>query len=499
MERELAIPIVSKKWNLAAWLRRLFLVEKLRNPLGIVLMFLASTGIAFVVAQLGYKLGAVAVFGIYGIPVVYCIVAYPVFGILIYFTCGYFIMWLLKLGVDFPLGTLMDGMEVLFVLSLFIHQKKQKDWSMFMSGISFMVLLWIIYNCVEYINPVAASQEAWMYTIRTIAIVAFNYFIFVYYANTKFIIKLIFKLWILLALFAAIYAFKQEHLGFFDFEEQYLHSDPGIELLLFIGGVWRKFSIFSDPVAFAYNMVTVSFLCIGLYSGLKSTFKKIVIALFIAFFLLVMLYSGTRGAFVLVPATLALLAVLKFSKKVLLMMIVVVGLGAVVILMPTSNQTLYRFQTAFKPSDDASFNLRKINQKRIQPYIQSHPLGGGLGSTGEWGKRFSPHTYLSNFPPDSGYVRVAVEQGWIGLFLFCCLMATIMVTGVNNYYTIVDPELKSFCLIGVLIVFTLNFGNYPQEALVQFPSNIIFYLGTALITIAKRMDNQQNQLQDAGQ
>jgi hypothetical protein len=499
MDREFTIPVAPKKSTFTAMLRRLFLVEKLNNPFGITLLFLLSTALAFVVTTLGYKLGAVTIIGLFALPIVFAIVAYPVFGILVYFTFGYFIMWFLKLGVDFPLGTLMDGMEALFILSLFIHQKKRKDWSMFSGPISFMALLWIAYNCLEYINPVAASREAWMYTIRTVAIVMFNYFVFTYYLTSKKNIKHIFKLWICLALFAAAYAFKQEHIGFFDFEEQYLHSDPGIELLLFIGGVWRKFSIFSDPVAFAYNMVTVSFMCIGLYSGVKARWKKMLLAFFIVFFLLVMLYSGTRGAYVLVPAGLVLLAILKFNRKVMIIMIAAAVLGTGLVLMPTSNQTIYRFQTAFKPSEDASFNLRKMNQKRIQPYILSHPMGGGLGSTGEWGKRFSPGTYLSNFPPDSGYVRVAVEQGWIGLFIFCSLMATIMVSGVNNYFKIQDPELKSFCLIGLLIVFALNFGNYPQEALVQFPSNIIFYLGTALITISRRLDTQQNQQQHAGQ
>ena len=171
---------------------------------------------------------------------------------------------------------------------------------------------------------------------------------------------------------------------------------------------------------------------------------------------------------------------------------------AVVICVPTSNQTINRFQSAFRPSDDASFNLRKMNQKRIQPYMQKHPLGGGLGSVGEWGDRFAPHSYLSSFAPDSGYVRVAVELGWIGLGLFCMLMFTILKTGINNYYKIKDPELKSYCLAVTLVVFALNFGNYPQEALVQYPSNVYFYLVVALMTVTLRIDKQQNETGNAG-
>ena len=178
-----------------------------------------------------------------------------------------------------------------------------------------------------------------------------------------------------------------------------------------------------------------------------------------------MLFSGTRGAYVLPPAAMALYAILKFNRKVMLGAIVGALGFLTLIFIPTSNPTIYRFQTAFKPSEDASFNVRKFNQKRIQPFIQSHPLGGGLGATGMWGKRFAPNSFLANFPPDSGYVRVAVETGWIGLLIFCTLMFIILRVGINNYYSIHDPTLKSICLAMILVIFAYHIGNYPQEAI----------------------------------
>jgi putative inorganic carbon (HCO3(-)) transporter len=41
-----------------------------------------------------------------------------------------------------------------------------------------------------------------------------------------------------------------------------------------------------------------------------------------------------------------------------------------------------------------------------------------------------------------------------------------------------------------LMVFALNIGNYPQEAFVQSPTNIFFYLIAALINITYRLDKQ---------
>lgn len=489
--QELVIPIAPKKETLRDTVRRLFLVEKLKNPLGYGLLFLVSLLMAVAVAVGGMKGGILVLVGLIAMPVVYGIVAYPRFGIFIYLSLAYIIMWLFKLGVNFPLGTVMDGMEGLFILSLFIQQKRNKDWTQFKGQVSTMILIWIGYNFFEIANPSAESRLAWVYTVRTVAVVMFMYFIFLYYINSVNYIKIIFKLWISLAMFAALYGLKQEYIGFFSFEDSYLHSDPGIELLLFIGGVWRKFSIFSDPVAFSYNMVTASLLCIGIMTGPISRTKWMLLLGCVLTFILSMLSSGTRGAYVLLPAGLLLLCVLKYNKKVLIAMLIGAALAVGLIFMPTSNNTLYRFQSAFKPNDDPSFVLRKMNQKRIQPYILSHPMGGGLGATGEWGKRFAPYSYLANFPPDSGYVRVAVELGWIGLFLFCLLVFTILKTGINNYYLIKDPRLRSYCLAALLVVFALNVGNYPQEAIVQYPSNVIFYLVTALITVTYRLDQQQ--------
>ena len=189
-----------------------------------------------------------------------------------------------------------------------------------------------------------------------------------------------------------------------------------------------------------------------------------------------------------------LLALLKYSRKVLLLLAVMGVMVVGLIYVPTSNGTLNRFQSAFRPGDDPSYNVRSMNQHRIKPYIRAHPLGGGLGATETFGMKFAPNSYLAHFAPDSGYVRVAVELGWIGLLIFCTFMFTVLRTGINNYYRIRDPELKTFCLSAVLVVFALNVGNIPQEAIVQYPSNVLFYLCIALLTVTKRLDDEQTAL-----
>ena len=250
--------------------------------------------------------------------------------------------------------------------------------------------------------------------------------------------------------------------------------------------------MFSDPVTFAYNMATASLLCMALITGPLKTYKKMILGFLAVFFLYVMLFSGTRGAFPLVPAAFMLYAILKFNRQILVFTVGALFFIVFLIFLPTSNQNILRFQTAFRPSNDASYKVREMNQARIKPYIYTHPIGGGLGATGEWGIKFAPNSFLAHFPPDSGYVRTTVELGWIGLFIFSYMIFTILKTGVNSYYDIRDPELKSYSLGMILMVFTWNIGNFPQQALVQYPSNVLFFLAVALMGVIYRIDQQQN-------
>lgn len=475
------------------------LVERIRHTLGlgssvellgVIILLVSALTIGVLSAYQGIYV-SIIVIGLWALPVVYSIIAYPKFGIAVLLIMSFMLFMIIRLGINFPWGTMLDGLQALLILGFFAKQKSSPNWEVVRGPIATWVTVWVVYNLIEVANPTAESRMAWLYTVRTTASVTLMYFVFMLHIRSVSYIRFIFKLWLLLAFLGASYGFKQEFIGFSDSELAYLYSDPLIADLLFIGGRWRKYAIFSDPVSFSYNMVVASMLCVGLLSAVKQIWKKITLLFLIVFFLFAMLFSGTRGAYVLVPAGLAMYTVLNLKRNIIIIASLLGVLFIGLIFVPTSNPTLYRFQTAFQPSNDDSFNVRAVNQKRIQPFIQTHPLGGGLGATGVWGQRFSPHSFLANFPPDSGYVRIAVEMGWLGLLLFCIMMFVVLKTGITNYFKIKNQELRAYCLGMILVVFALNVGNYPQEAMVQFPNNILFYLAVALINVTYKLDQEE--------
>jgi putative inorganic carbon (HCO3(-)) transporter len=356
------------------WLRKKIVIEKLNNVLGFLILTISGVAIALYTSFAGFNMAVILLVMLVAIPSVYITIVYPQFGILVILAYSYFLFAVIRLGINFPSGTLLDGIEGLLILGMFIRQKRKKDWSMVKGPVSIMIVVWIVYNIYQALNPVAESQMAWLYTIRSVAFVMLLYFVFLVQIRTIKYIRTLLKVWLFLSLLVALYGFKQQFIGFSASENEFLLSDPAIADLLFIDGQWRKFSFLSDPVVFSYTMVISSILCICLISLVKQVWKKIILILLTILFIGGMLFSGTRGAYVLIPAAMFFYGVLNFNRKVLAF-IAVGGMGVLFfILVPTSNPTIYRFQTAFKPSNDASFNLRRINQLKIRPYILTHPF-----------------------------------------------------------------------------------------------------------------------------
>ncbi|MDB5008418.1 MAG: hypothetical protein JWP45_2811 [Mucilaginibacter sp.] len=472
------------------------LAKKISAPVIILLLVLASLSASYIIAREGYEFGLIILCVIIGLPAAWATIVYPKFGIITLIIASFFINYVSRfLPEEMPIGLVMDALTYLLIIGFFVKQKQENNWSYFDNPISYFILVWLGYNLLEIINPSSPSIWEWVYTVRTVGFLMLMYFVFVFHIRTKKFIKLLLKLWLILEFLGGLSGLQQEHFGLLPFEHDWLFRDPLRYKLLFIGGHLRKWGLFSDPVVYAYNMVAAALLCIALMLSNIKTNKKIILGFLTIFFFTVMLYSGTRASYVIIPAAMVMLTILNFNKKILTVVIIGSVILGFFIVVPTSNPTLARFQSAFKPSKDASFNERAKNQELIKPFILSHPIGGGLGAVGVWGQRFAPNSYLAHFPPDSGYVRVAVEMGWIGLIIYCIFNFVILYKGINYYYLIKDPELKSYCLAMILIIFAFDVGNFPQQALVQYPSNILFYLAMAILNVAMRLDLEQRKLQ----
>ena len=481
---------LSKKSFLTS-LKDKFIEEKMNNVLGFILLILCSGLIAAAVSFGGIKVGGVLGALLIGSPLIIASMFNLKFGISFTLVLSFIFLGVKRVLDDIPLGILMDVMILVMLFGLFIRQIGEKDWSFAKNPITKIVLVWIVYNFLEVANPWAESRLAWLYTIRNLIGFSIMYFLLMYSINSKKYIFWLIKLWIFMMTLAMLYGYYQEFFGLQQFELNWIMETPGRYALLYQAGRFRMFSFFSDPLVYGFSMAFTSMLCFVLAGAPLKPWKKIFMVGLGCMMLYGMLFSGTRAAYILPLAGFLFYTVITFKKRIL-----IAGVGLIFVLMillnlPSSNPNLVRLQSAFRPGDDPSYQVRVRNQEFIQPYIQSHPMGGGLGSTGEWGKKFSPWTPLAAFPPDSGYIRIAVEMGWIGLFLFCLLLFTVFKVGIKDYMRIKDPKLKVISLGMLTMLYSLVIANFPQEAIGQYPINYLFFVAIAIINKCRQFDSEE--------
>jgi len=339
-------------------------------------------------------------------------------------------------------------------------------------------------------NPIG-NKLCYIYTIRSMAGYMIMFFIISYTINTKAHIKMFIKLWLFLSLLAALYGLKQEYIGLAAFEEAWVYADQTRFRLLYQWGHLRKFSFLAGPSDFGIHIGYTALLALLLALGKTSRRNKIILIITTIIMFLAMLTSGTRAAYVIFPIGAMLYVMVTKNRKLIYTTVIAGILFFGLINLPIHiNSTFTRFRSAFQPSDDPSYLERLKNQRIIRPWVWKHPFGGGLGATGVWGERFAPNSFLAGFPPDSGYVRVAVELGWIGLTLYFTLWIVIFKEGINSYFRIRDPSMKNIVLAMMCVLFSLYIVNYPQEATKQLPTSLLFWVAAAIINRGSQIEDE---------
>jgi len=469
------------------WLHKQIVLDKLNNPLGYAIVVAFALLIALAIANGGMTVGVLLLAAIIGIPMMIGIFVDQNLGIGITVIIAFLIQFLNKYG-DYPAGIAMDALVYFMFGAVFIKQIWERDWSFAKHPISNIILVWVIYCFIQALNPIAGSFLAWVFTVRSMAGMLLLYFIACYAFSSLDRIKGMFKFIILLTFLAALYGFKQEFIGFSQTELNWLYADPERFQLIVQWSRFRVFSLFSDPTTFGILMAYMAVFCIILATGPFKLWQRIALSIGALCMVISMGYGGSRTPVVLIPIGMIFFTVITLKKEILIGAGIFFVLGGALMMKGSSNPVLFRIQSAFKPGEDASVQVRLDNQRLIQPYIQRHPFGAGMGATGVWGKRFTPNSWLASFAHDSGFVRIAVEMGWVGLIIYMTFLFKVLQTGIYYYFRVHDPEIKVMYLGMTTICFILTVSSYPQEILVLLPTSIIFYLCVAGIVRLKDFD-----------
>ena len=466
------------KQTFGEWLRYHFLQKKLNTPFGWLFLSLPGIIMLYFTVLVDYRIGPAVVVSLGFLLVLILILKYPYFGF--YFLISFSsVTTTIDRLVDLPLasGVFVDILLCFELISVISKHglKKNIDRRFWSNPISIGLIALFAYYLIELFNPAMLGPLGWLSFMRQ----QISYLIFFYicYAllDSRARIMYFVRFMLLLTTLLAIYACKQQWFGYAGFELRAIGTGSGLALLL-QGGLLRKFSVFSDPATSGILFASVSMVCIILFIRTNKRKEKFWLVPAAIFNLLAYSYSGTRTAtmMIIVGITLYCLSTLN-ERKTIHFLGFSVTVFAFLFLLPYQNPITSRIRSTFEGTRDESAALRDYNRHQVQPYIQDHPIGGGIYTCGFEGPKYNEGHYLEFLQPDSGYMKTLAEQGAVGLALLLIFYFVLMRYGFYYFFRVKDPEIRNYYIALLVMMFTLIVAQYAQMAITQSPVALFFY------------------------
>ncbi|UII25500.1 O-antigen ligase family protein [Fulvivirga maritima] len=462
-----------------------------KKVLGVPVLFYALLIFCAMITSLiplfGWKLFGVVLAAVIGMSVVVVAFSNYRIALMIFGAYGY-LLFLIgdTLRLNLPMGVPFEIMIGIIFVAILVKNKyvdyQVEDNNPFTNAFGITLLLYLALDLILIVN---SPMGSFLSTIRSTLSLVMGYYCFYKAFKSKQFIKSFLTLILALSFFAALYGLRQEYYGLTDAEWQWLTSDPRRYELVYIWGHVRKWSFFSDVNACGLTMAFTGIFSIVLAFGPFKNINRIILVIIAICMLLTMSYSGTRTATAMVPLGLAFYFLLTIDK-----MRTLVISGAVILIFgalmfgPFYGSTLNRIRSTFN-SDDPSLNFREYKRRRLQGFVLSHPIGGGLGTANETAGRLS-----TTYDPDNGYLRTALDKGIPGLFLQLTLFFVFMILATNAFYDMKNERNKALTAAFMAALFAITVAQFFQDAVEQKPINLLIFSGVAMVFRLKELDDK---------
>lgn len=411
------------------------------------------------------------------------------------FILNYFAIGLTRYIKFEGISVIMDSLLISQLILICIHGALKQDikWKNGINILTIYATIWMLYCIMQLANP-SGMVKAWILSrglILNALIISLTTTFLI--TKLKYIDKFI-LIYSILTLCAIIKLVLQKTMGFDATEMEWLMNSESYKTHLLATGT-RYFSFFSDAGNFGSNMG-----CAGILFGIiafhtTSKTKKIYYLSISLLAIYAMFLSGTRGAMIVPLGGLLLYILISKNYKAILLGGIALTLIYVFFTFTyigQSNAQIRRMRSAFQPTEDASFNVRRDNQKKLATYLKNKPFGEGLGLSGVENQKIS-YRFTTSIPHDSWYVKMWVETGIIGAILYIGgLLIVIAKCAWEIMFKIKNRELKGICT-GILCgIFGLLLSAYGNAFWGQYPTYIFAFMGLSMILNAKHIEWESN-------
>ena len=110
-----------------------------------------------------------------------------------------------------------------------------------------------------------------------------------------------------------------------------------------------------------------------------------------------------------------------------LVALVVGGALAFSVVVGESGRGVNRYAAVFSPSEDVAYQQRLDKWRVAVRDTNRHPFGHGAGTAGRVQQQYGRFVNIGTFDVDSSYLKIAYEQGWVVMGLFCVAMILLLV------------------------------------------------------------------------
>jgi len=466
--------------------------DRISSPFFITLIGITTIVSAYLIAKGGIIFGLLLTLLPVMLIVLNRIFNAPYFSFLIVFVANFFMLGLNRY-IPGPLGLTIDGLLILTYLSLFFKSFDQPvNWSLAKSDLTLLAGIWFGYTLFQLVNPEAVSRVAWFYAMRGVALymiltIPLTFIIL----NREKDLSLILILWGTFSLLGTLKGMMQQFIGVDPFEQQWLNEGGAVTHLLF--GKLRIFSFYTDAGQFGASQGQAGVVFGILALHVKNIRFRIFYTIVAIAGIYGMMLSGTRGA-IAVPIMGFVLYFILIKNIKMMILGAFLGISVFVFFKYTyiaqGNYQVRRMRSAFDPNDP-SLQVRLENQRKLKSYLATRPFGGGLGSAGNWGKRFSPNTFLANTATDSWYVAIWAEQGIVGLILHLFILFYVLIKSAFVLMFKIRNDWLKFRMIALICgFFGIMVASYGNGVLGQMPTGIIIYMSMAFLFMAEKFDKE---------
>ena len=365
-------------------------------------------------------------------------------------------------------------------------------------NIMFLTLIvWCGFCTLEVLNDtcgIGLNVGLWYTSARMMAFqLMYAFIVFsLYISNPKILIRYLI-VWGILSLFAVFWVWKQKNIGLTVAENSFLQGRGRETHLLQAGTLIRYWSVYSDAANFGIGIAStaVAFIIFGITSKIKKhKYFFLIVGVGCAW---AMFPSGTRTAIACLMAGLMAYIFLSKSIKIAIPFSIVFGLFAFILVFTNignSNQQIRRMRSAFN-KNDASANVRRINQQAMKRYMQEAPWGIGMTVGYTNAPAHNKYTFMAKVAPDSEYVFIWIHTGIIGIttFLICTGLMLIGACWII-LFKLKSPTLRGIGAGLCCAFISQQLGGYGNQVLMQFPNGLIFYGGFTIVYILPHIEKE---------